>query len=74
MKQDVFRPFGYAPAGAIDGANCGFRLRGQPVPNSWSFYKNGLFQTPGLDYVQLGEDITCLTAPQPGDKLYAQGS
>lgn len=62
------------PAGLINGVNTLFTL---PTPAnpllSLQLYMNGLFQTPGIDYVLYADGVTIgmLFAPQVGDKLIA---
>lgn len=63
---------GDAPSGIVDGSNAIFTLTGTPNPaGSLALYRNGLLQSPGLDYNVSGRTIQFEPAaiPQPGDTL-----
>ncbi len=62
------------PAGTLNGTNNAFTLSQTPAPQaSLAVYRNGLIQTPGLDYTLLGKTMTFLSGatPQAGDALIA---
>ena len=63
--------FAAVPTGTIDGSNPVFTLPHTPLL-LW-LYKNGVFQTPGVDYTLSGATITYTIAPLSGDTHYAQG-
>jgi hypothetical protein len=63
--------FAAVPTGAIDGSNLAFTLSHTPIL-LW-LYKNGVFQTPGVDYSLATATITYTIAPLSGDAHYAQG-
>jgi hypothetical protein len=63
---------GDAPSGIVDGSNAVFALTGTPNPaGSLAVYRNGLLQSPGVDYNVSGRNVqfTGAAAPQPGDTL-----
>lgn len=64
---------GETPSGSIDGINRTFNLVGAPAPAAGlHFYRNGLLQKPGLDFLLAGATITFLsTSPVAGDLLTA---
>lgn len=70
-------PFAGGLTGVIDGVNKTFGL--PVVPIFLTFTRNGVYQTPGLDFNLAGKTITCAIAPLPvvngvpGDSLFAQG-
>lgn len=74
----VMQPKQEVPTGAIDGVNRTFTLSQTPLPYTLAAFKNGLFLTPLVDYILLGNQITYAVAPLPetgessGDALYAQ--
>jgi len=62
------------PAGLINGSNVVFTLANAPSPlSSLTVYRNGLLQTPNLDYTISANVVTFATvsAPQAGDVLAA---
>lgn len=62
------------PAGLINGSNTVFTLADAPSPlASLTVYRNGLLQTPNLDYTLSANVITfaSASAPQTGDVLAA---
>jgi hypothetical protein len=61
------------PAGIVDGMNNTLTLASVPLGNSLMLFRNGLFQTPGLDYTMSGSFVQFATGavPQPGDTLTA---
>lgn len=65
---------GDAPSGIVDGSNTVFTLTGTPNPaGSVAVYRNGLLQSPGVDYNLNGRNVQFIgdAAPQPGDTLLA---
>lgn len=61
---------GEVPVGAIPGT--AYALSGVPPGGSLqALTKNGLFQTPGVDYVLVGADITLTLTTSVDDTLYA---
>jgi uncharacterized protein YoxC len=62
------------PGGSVNGTNNAFTLANSPSPvSSFALFRNGLLQSPGVDYTLSGMAITFLTAstPQTGDILQA---
>jgi outer membrane murein-binding lipoprotein Lpp len=62
------------PGGSVNGTNTAFTLANSPSPvSSFALFRNGLLQSPGVDYTLSGMAITFLTAstPQTGDILQA---
>lgn len=62
------------PAGLIDSINTSFTLSNPPLPStSLQLYRNGVYQTAGIDYTVSANNIQFLTGatPQPGDSLLA---
>ncbi len=62
------------PLGATDGYNTYFTVQTVPVPStSLQLYRNGVYQTAGVDYTVSSNSIRFLTGavPQPGDSLLA---
>ena len=62
------------PAGALNGTNTSFTLANAPSPaTSFSLYRNGLLQSPGVDYTLNGMALTFLSpsTPLPGDIIQA---
>ena len=62
------------PAGVIDGVNSSFVLQSVPVPStSLQLYRNGVYQTGGIDYAISANNIQFFAGalPQPGDILLA---
>jgi hypothetical protein len=60
------------PSGAINGVNTTFTLSQNPSPStSLDAYRNGVLQTPGVDYTLSGNVITFLSGfiPQTSDVL-----
>ena len=60
------------PSGTLDGVNSSFTLSQAPSPTTSAIlYRNGVRQTPGLDYTLSGNTISFLGGfiPQPGDIL-----
>lgn len=61
---------GETPTGTIPGT--AFALSVAPVNGVLQgLYKNGVFQTPGVDYTLLGTAITMTSSVDAGDALYA---
>jgi hypothetical protein len=61
-----------SPSGLIDGTNKVFTLSAVPLQNTTIlFFKNGVLQAAGNDYVLEGSTITFEEAPYPGDYLVA---
>ncbi len=63
------------PAGTLDGVNKTFTLAHVPAPvSSLAVFRNGLLQSPGVDYALSGSVITFLPAsiPLPTDLIDAQ--
>jgi hypothetical protein len=60
------------PSGTINGSNLTFTLAHTPSPSaSLSLYRNGAWQSPGLDYMISTGTITMTTAPVAGEWLRA---
>ncbi len=62
------------PGGTLDGSNAAFSLAQTPAPAaSLKLYRNGLLQSPGIDYSLSGSAVTFVAAsvPHPGDVLSA---
>jgi hypothetical protein len=61
------------PGGTLDGVNTSFTLANTPSGSSLQFFRNGLYQTSGIDYTLTGSTVTFTIAatPQPGDVLTA---
>jgi hypothetical protein len=62
------------PGGTVNGTNTSFTLANSPSPaTSFALYRNGLLQSPGVDYTLAGMTLTFLSAstPQTGDLLQA---
>lgn len=65
---------GEVPEGLLNGNNSNFTLSKSPAPaTSLSLYRNGLLQTPGLDFTLSGTSIVFLpvSIPKPSDSLEA---
>ena len=64
---------GETPSGAINGSNTQFTLANTPIASSSvSVWRNGLFQSPGVDFSVSGSTIAfLLTPPQTGDVVLA---
>lgn len=69
---------GEIPTGPIDGSNVTYTLKDAPIPYTLQLVKNGLVQTPNVDYT-ISLNVIKYTAPlQPsttnaqGDNHYAQ--
>jgi uncharacterized protein YoxC len=65
---------GETPSGTVNGVNLAFTLSHAPSPTtSLALYRNGLMQTPGIDFTLSGSAITFLSVstPQTGDILEA---
>jgi hypothetical protein len=63
------------PSGIVDGANVVFSIQGVPAPStSLDLYRNGLFQSIGVDYNLSATTIVFVTpaTPQVGDILVAK--
>ncbi len=54
-----------SPSGTLNGTNTGFTLSHIPSSGSLSVYRNGLLQTPGVDYSVSGSALTFLPASVP---------
>ncbi len=62
------------PAGVIDSVNTSFTLANPPLPStSLQLYRNGVYQTAGIDFTISANNIQFLIGaiPQPGDALLA---
>ena len=62
------------PTGVIDSLNTSFTLVNAPLPStSLQLYRNGVYQTAGIDFTVSGNNIQFLPGaiPQPGDLLLA---
>jgi uncharacterized protein YoxC len=62
------------PGGSVNGTNTAFTLANSPSPaTSFALFRNGLLQSPGVDYTLSGMAITFLSAstPQAGDIIQA---
>jgi uncharacterized protein YoxC len=62
------------PGGTINGTTTAFTLANPPTPTgSLALYRNGLLQSPGVDFTLAGTSVTFTTAsiPQTGDILEA---
>ena len=60
------------PGGTVNGTNTSFTLANMPSPStSLALYRNGLLQSPGVDYTLSGLALTFLSVstPQAGDIL-----
>jgi len=65
---------GETPGGVVNGTNNSFTLANSPSPSaSLALVRNGLLQSPGVDYTLSGMTITFLSVstPQTGDILQA---
>jgi len=65
---------GETPGGAVNGSNNAFTLAATPVPStSLALYRNGLLQSPTVDYTLSGAVLTfnAGSIPQTGDVLRA---
>jgi len=65
---------GETPGGAVNGTNTSFTLANTPSPaTSLALFRNGLLQSPGVDYTLSGQALTFLSVstPQTGDLLQA---
>jgi hypothetical protein len=65
---------GETPQGTINGSNASFVLANVPNPStSLALFRNGLLESPGVDYTLSANSITFLTAsiPQTSDILLA---
>lgn len=62
-----------APSGSVNGINATFALTQTPLQNTLQLYRNGvcMLLISGADYSISGVTITTVTAPDPGDKLWA---
>ncbi len=63
-----------SPAGSVDGTNSTFNLSKIPTPvSSLTVYRNGLVQSPGVDFAVNGSTITFLpgSVPKATDNLAA---
>jgi hypothetical protein len=58
---------GEVPSGTIDGSNPTFTTVYPPVAGSLHVYLNGVRIRPGTDYTVVGNTITMIMIPQPGD-------
>ena len=62
------------PAGALDMVNTSFSVANSPLPStSLQLYRNGVYQTAGVDFTISANNIQFLPGaiPQPGDILLA---
>jgi len=60
------------PAGTINSINRIFTLTSPPNPTkSLSLFRNGFYQTQGIDYTLSGSTITYISAPITGDSHVA---
>lgn len=61
------------PGGTLDGVNAAFTLAYVPLGNSLMLFRNGIYQTSGVDYALAGSQVTFQAGavPQPGDVLIA---
>jgi len=60
--------------GTTDGVNSSFTVQNAPVPStSLQLYRNGVYQTAGVDYTVSANSIqfSASSIPQPGDALLA---
>ena len=73
ITPSITAAFGEVPSGVINGTNRTFMLTVSPIVNSLTLIKNGVFQTPNVDYTLSGQTITFTLAPTVGDGLDAQG-
>ena len=65
---------GEIPFGSIDGVNSYYTLQTAPVPStSLQLYRNGVYQTSGVDFTVSSTSIRFLTGavPQQGDSVLA---
>jgi hypothetical protein len=76
----TYATFAGGLTGTINGTNTVFGLTvdgTNPLPSGpvlLSLYKNGVFQTQGVDFSLSGVTVTMAMAPVAGDALYANGA
>ena len=69
---------GEIPTGAVDGVNRTYTLDYAPIPYTLALFKNGVFQTPNVDYttslnvIVYAQPLQASTTSTPGDNHYAQ--
>jgi hypothetical protein len=61
------------PTGTVDGTNNTLVLASAPLGSSLMLFRNGLYLTPGFDYMLNGSTVQFVTGatPQTGDRLTA---